>query len=359
MRYFLLHIGLLCFGMFASHSIAGENIRVVIADDLKSVTLRSNRVMDVKGTTAGPGQKVMTFDRSIVSKHSIRVHASASPISVLGKKYRGVIELRTKKNGLIQVINDLDLELYLRGVIAAEIPPVWEMEALKAQAIASRTYALYQKRAAGKKPYHIVATVNDQVYLGVNGEQPRTVRAVQETEGMVMSYQGVVIPAYYHANCGGHTESAVELWGFEAPYLRGVDCECQEIVKDGLWEKRMTSVRVAKALARHGYNVAMIDDIFIAELTPAGRAKKIAIRTVNRIRMVPAEVFREALGSTEIPSVYFEVELLEGEVIFSGRGNGHGVGLCQWGAKEMAEKGHAYQSILTHYYPKITLKKVY
>jgi stage II sporulation protein D len=112
-------------------------------------------------------------------------------------------------------------------------------------------------------------------------------------------------------------------------------------------------------LARHGYIAAKIDDISIADLTPAGRAKKINIRTANSTKMIPAEVFREALGSTEIPSVFLEVELSEGEVVFSGRGNGHGVGLCQWGAKEMAEKGHGFRSILTHYYPGVTLKRIY
>ena len=120
-----------------------------------------------------------------------------------GKSYRGRIEVAKKKNGLLLVVNELDIEDYLRGVVAAEIPPDWEPEALRAQAVASRTYALYQKRTSGARPYHILATVDSQVYNGRSAEHRAAAAAVADTEGIVITYQGEIIPAFYHASCGG------------------------------------------------------------------------------------------------------------------------------------------------------------
>jgi stage II sporulation protein D len=96
----------------------------------------------------------------------------------------------------------------------------------------------------------------------------------------------------------------------------------------------------------------------IADVTPAGRVKNVTIRSARGITTVPAETLRASLGNTEIPSVFFELELSEGEAVFSGRGRGHGVGLCQWGAKEMAEKGQDFRSILSHYYPGAVLERM-
>jgi len=148
------------------------------------------------------------------------------------------------------------------------------------------------------------------------------------------------------------------MWGIDAPYLKGVDCECQDIIKNGLWEKRISVSRVSDALRRQGYGVSDITDMSIADITPAGRVKTVIMRSELGTTFVPAETLRVALGNTEIPSVFFELELSEGEVVFSGRGRGHGVGLCQWGAKEMAGKGHDYRSILSHYYPGAVLRRM-
>jgi len=177
------------------------------------------------------------------------------------------------------------------------------------------------------------------------------VRAVSDTRGQVLVYRGAVIPAFYHSSCGGHTENASELWGIDEPYLKGVDCECQAISKYGLWEKRISLPEVARALRRLGHPVDGISDLNIGAITPAGRVKEVLFRTAGGTILVPAEALRAALGNTAIPSVFFELELLGDEAVFSGRGMGHGVGLCQWGAKEMAQRGYDFRSILAHYYP--------
>ena len=303
-------------------------------------------------------QKLLRFTPESLSGKPVRIRSTDGFTQVNGKRYRGWVELRKKKNGLLLVVNELDLEEYLWGVIAAEVPPDWELEVLKAQAVASRTYALHEKRTAGKRPYHILATVTSQVYNGVNGEQINSVRAVNETNGLILRYQGKVIPAFYHANCGGHTENASLMWGVDEPYLKGVDCECQIILKNGLWEKRVSVSHISDALRRRGFGVDNISDMRIAGITPAGRVKNVTILSARGATTVPAETLRATLGNTEIPSLFFELELSEREAVFSGRGRGHGVGLCQWGAKEMAMKGYDFKSILSHYYPGTVMERM-
>jgi len=303
------------------------------------------------GVRASRAEKKMVFSPGNFGNRPVRVSSSGEFIQVNGKSYRGSIELRNKNSGLLLVINELDIEDYLLGVVAAEIPHDWGPEALKAQAVASRTFALYQKKTAGKKPYHILATVNGQMYIGRRGERPSAVRAVRETEGFALEYNGEVIQAFYHSSCGGHTEDAFELWGIDAPYLKGVDCDCQRISKYGVWEKRFAPSSLATALHRSGYRVGAINAVTIGSITPAGRVRSVSVRDAAGITIIPAEDLRRAVGYSQVPSVFFETEILEGEVVFSGRGLGHGVGLCQWGAKEMADRGLDYRAILSHYYP--------
>jgi len=343
-------IFLISFSLFSSLVFGSENIRVVLADNQRTVVLQS-RSGFVGGQASGYHDKKMTFRAESVGGQPVRIRALDDSILVNGKIYRGGVELRKKKNGLLLVINDLDVEDYLKGVIASEIPHSWKDEALKAQAVAARTYALYQKRTAGSRPYHIKATVSDQVYAGSKGEWSRGARAVQETRGIVLVYGGEIIPAFFHASCGGHTEDAYELWGIDEPYLHGVDCDCQEISQYGLWEKRIGKMQVINALQRLGYRVRDILGMAIQGITPAGRVKEVAIQSQQGRTVIPAESLRAALGNTLIPSVFFELEFEANEAVFSGRGSGHGVGLCQWGAEEMAEQGSDFKTILTHYYP--------
>jgi stage II sporulation protein D len=339
-------------------TLGSETIRVAIADNQKTVSLQSSSGLMAAGQSTIHSEKKVLFNSGSFGRHLVRFRSAGAVIQVNGKGYRGWVEIRKKRNGLLLVVNELDVEEYLNGVIAAEIPPDWKFEALKAQAVASRTYALYQKQSAGKRPYHILATVDGQVYSGNRGEHPQAVRAVRETRGVVITYHGEIIPAFYHSSCGGHTENAAELWGIDEPYLKGVDCECQEISKYGIWEKRVPLSEVLSALRKMGYRLHDILDVGIGGITPAGRVKEVIVTRRGGKLMVPAEDLRAALGNTLIPSVFFELELSGREAVFSGRGRGHGVGLCQWGAEEMAIRGYDYQSILGHYYPGTKLTKI-
>jgi len=324
---------------------------VAIADNQRSVTLEAPAGLRTTGAPGRTSGHAAAYHAADVGKTPVRASSPGGFINVNGKAYRGAIEIRKKGNGRLLVVNELDLEAYLLGVVAAEIPSDWEREALKAQAVASRTYALYQKQNAGRRAYHILATVDSQMYLGMRGERRRATEAVEETEGLVITYRGAVIPAFYHSSCGGHTENALELWGVDEPYLKGVDCDCQNISRYGIWEKRFTTAGVIRALRREGFRIADIGSVEMGDLTPAGRVKNVIFRNSGRATSVPAETIRAALGYSNIPSIFFEPELMDQEVVFSGRGLGHGIGLCQWGAKEMAGKGSDYKAILAHYYP--------
>jgi stage II sporulation protein D len=346
------------FIIFAVSASASENIRVVIAGNVRTVALKAQAGLILENSPLRAGEKKMMLGASFIGTRPVRVGSTGEFIQVNGKSYRGRIEIRKQKNGRLLVINDLDIEDYLLGVIGSEVPFDWEMEALKAQAVASRTYALYQKRTAGNKPYHILATVDSQVYSGRSGERARTIQAVRETEGTIITYGGEAIPAFYHSSCGGHTESAWELWGIDAPYLRGVNCDCQKISKYGSWEKRLSKKAVAAALGKQGYRLNDISRMEIDGITAAGRAQRVAIHHAGGMVEVPAEMLRAAIGYSAVPSVFFEIETVGDEIIISGRGLGHGVGLCQWGAREMAQQGRDYKAILMHYYPGTTLKRL-
>jgi stage II sporulation protein D len=343
-----------CCVFWLGPATAGEKIRVAVDDNQRIITLRSKAGLIVDGR---PGGSNKTITASRFGSRPVRVRSTSVFLEMNGRSYRGLIEVRRRENGLLLAVNELDIEDYLRGVVASEIPHAWELEALKAQAVASRTFALYQKRTAGSRPYHIVATVEGQVYDGRRGERQAADRAVQETAGEVLTYGGEVIPAFYHSSCGGQTESAFELWGLDVPYLQGVDCECQRISQYGEWERRFSPAQIAAALGKIGYRLDSLSEATIAGITPAGRVKQVVFRYPGGAASIPAEKFRSAVGTTSIPSVFFDLELSGGEIVISGRGMGHGVGLCQWGAQEMALRGQDYRSILEHYYPGTRLKK--
>jgi len=339
--------------LMPARALCSENIRVAIADNQRNLVLTSPSGLVVEGRAALQGERTMTIGASSIGSRLLRVRSAGDFIRVNKKSYRGWVELRKKKNGLLLAVNELDIELYLLGVIASEIPHDWHRETLKAQAVASRTYALYQKRMAEGRPYHVFATEDSQMYNGRSGERPTTSQAVRETEGQVLVYGGELIPAFYHSSCGGHTEDSSKLWDIREPYLQGVDCDCQNISKYGQWERRFSIDKIAHALRKRGYPVRQIIAATQGAITPAGRVKDVAIKHAGGSTVVPAETLRAAVGNALLPSVFFELELSETgrELVFSGRGMGHGVGLCQWGAEEMAQRKFSYQEILGHYYP--------
>ena len=267
---------------------------------------------------------------------------------VMGTRYTGDIDIWKGKNGLY-IINELPLENYIKDVVAAEVSADWDMEALKAQAVISRTYALFQKRMNGGSLYHIASSVLDQVYKGNNPDE-RITSAVDQTRGEILTYDGKPIQAFYHSTSEGCTENAEEVFGKSYPYLKSVESTC-DISPYSVWEKKIKLSEIEEALDIKG-----IKSISIKSYTSAKRVKKLSITGDSGTSVILATDFRKALGWSRLPSTNFTLSIDKGAAYFEGKGYGHGVGLCQWCALGMAREGKNYREILAHFYPGTTLQ---
>ena len=245
------------------------------------------------------------------------------------------------------------------AVVASEVPPSWPAEALRAQAVAARTFAVAQKVSQGPGARaHLGASVLDQVYKGTAHPAQAAQKAARDTGGEVLTWGAAPIAAYFSASCGGKSESAEAAFHLapgSTPYLRGGDPDDDERA----WTKRIPLLEISAALRKAGRIKAEVQGLRIASRTGSGRARTLSLQTAGGARALAAVELRQILGYRELPSLLFEVAV-EGEAaVFQGAGSGHGVGLCQWGARGRALKGEGYRAILAHYYPGAEIRRMY
>lgn len=271
-------------------------------------------------------------------------------VQIDGKGYRGHLEVYPSGKGLL-VVDEMLLEDYLVGLINCEISSQWPIEAVKAQAVVARTFALFQKQSRKNLLYHLESTVYDQVYGGSDIEDSRAARAVSETRGEVVEYSGKIIQAFFHSSCGGHTEASHNVWSVSLPYLRGVECTYCMQSPSVLWEQALSPKKIENQLRTAGYSVTALEAIKVLSRYPSGRIAKLEFVTATGNVVIPAVDFRKIMGYGVIRSTDFEMKLVDGDFVFVGTGYGHGVGLCQWGAKQRGEEGFRYREILSYYYP--------
>lgn len=262
---------------------------------------------------------------------------------VMGTHYTGNIDV-WKGDESLYIINELPIEDYVKDVVAVEVRPDWEIEALKVQAVISRTYALYQKRINGHSIYHIASSVIDQVYKGNNHDE-RVTQAVEETNGEILTFKGRIIEAFYHSTCGGKTENPEDVFGKSYPFLKSVESKC-DLSPYAEWERSIYLIEIEEALRLTG-----IKEISIKSYTSTGRVNQLEITTNSGSKTINAIDFRKSLGWKTLPSTYFNLSHSQNVMIFKGKGYGHGVGLCQWGALQMAKEGMNYKEILAFFYP--------
>lgn len=271
-------------------------------------------------------------------------------IIINGCIFRGDIQL-IKNNMKLSVVNYIDLEDYVKGISVRETSHYWPIDSLKAEVIAFRTFALYKMQENKQKDFDLTSDVYSQVYGGRTSERYRINKAVDETRGMVLTYQGKIFPAFYHATCGGHTEDASLFWNINIPPLKGVSCNfCQES-PHFKWHKVLSRKEIRDALLKSGLTIEDIKDILILGRDKSGRITDLKIVTDKKEIKISAKDLRNILGPNIIKSTNFQVEVIEDDVVFEGFGWGHGVGLCQWGAYFMAKQGYTYEQILEYYYP--------
>jgi stage II sporulation protein D len=293
----------------------------------------------------------LLLDGAPVVQESLRFRAGSvdeAPITVNEAHVRGDVVVVPGRAGLVAV-NVLPLESYLAGVLGSEMPRSFPLEALKAQAVAARTYALNKKLEQYGQPFHLGSSVISQVYKGLDAEDPRTHEAVQATRGLVLTFDLQPIEAYFHASCGGRTESGLEALGRDLPYLQAVECSCGALPTTR-WSMKVTAKELG-ALA----GAAKASALSVLGRSPTGRARKVQVGG----RTWDAVSFREKLGYMRLKSLKFEVEKSHDGWTLEGKGFGHGAGLCQWGAKQYAEAGWDFRRILSHYYPGTELQVLY
>lgn len=307
---------------------------------------------------------------------------SEGTVTVNGKGYRGAVILRPSARG-VTAINVLDIETYLLGVVPHEIGPgrpPEEVEAVKAQAIAARTYAIRHMGRRSTLGFDFYATVMDQVYGGVAADDPVSTQAVWDTRGEILTYDGEPIEAYYHSTCGGRTAALEEVWpGEPRPYLRSVSdarpggghyCESSNRFRwSETWDRDELLTTLERGLTAHtgrDVDVSTVRSMEVTGRTTSGRAEALRIRTGTAEFRIPADSIRWVLRpepnrllNSSLITVHTEGEEEVTRVVVEGGGWGHGIGMCQIGAVGRARAGHDYRDILLTYYPGTRIARLY
>ncbi|MCA9067816.1 MAG: SpoIID/LytB domain-containing protein [Planctomycetaceae bacterium] len=319
---------------------------------MKGKVLKETRVQCV-GQTIRVGRQTLRGTR-------LELIPQTSPtVWVNGHQYRGQLRIYRQPGGKLLPINVLPLEDYIASVVDSEMPVAFPAAARKAQAIVSRTYAIYQMRAQRSHPYFdVYSSTRSQNYLGYQylskgrrlaGETKHGRQIADETAGLVCTHQGKVFCTYYSAVCGGRTTQGDLVFSDAAPPLKAVSCDWCREAKFYRWTEKFTKQTTTHKLA---------------SLLGSSRKKLNSIRREDNKPLTPASSFAATNGEKQVslsavdlrrrlslPSNSFEVWEDSQHFLFQGRGHGHGVGLCQWGARGLALAGKTAAEILHYYYP--------
>lgn len=346
-------------------------VRVLLAEKQKSALIKhTGRVyvytlnLDKKYKVSPPG----TLSVKALGAGKIQVGTLQAAQTIVLEPATGML-LEWNKNaysGKIYIIpagntfhlvEHAPLETYLYGVLPYEMSHSWPIEALKAQAVAARTYTLKTLEGVKNKNFDVFSDVRSQMYKGGGKQYDSVKKAVDETRGEVLSYQDKLFFTYYHANCGGGTDD-VRSWNPGAQSIKplsGASCKYDSHSKSHSWQMNISHAKVetyAKSVGLSGN----LKSIKIARKTDTGRATNLTLKTSKGTKTVPCGKFRLATGIRSCKITKLSVR--RNDVHFEGKGYGHGVGMCQDGANGMAKSGKNYKKILKNYYPGAELKKL-
>lgn len=291
----------------------------------------------------------------------IRPNAKAGELSLDGRRYRGALELRHKGGGLTAV-NIVPVDDYLRSVVPEEMPVDWPAEAIKAQSVAARSFALASRGRHAGEGYDLCTTTHCQLYTGTAGEKSASNAAIKATRGEVLTYGGKPIEALFHTDSGGMTENSEDVWGSHVPYLRAAK---DTPAKTMPWTKTISRADLERKLAAKGHDIGKVRSLALSPLaigraakdrTASGRVKTMTVKGTKGTATLSGTTWRSLLG---LKSTLFDAKLTKDAVTFTGYGSGHGLGISQWGAERMAAKGASYAEILHHYYTGTKLQQLY
>ncbi len=290
------------------------------------------------------------------------------------RRYRGTLRISPTHNGAIRLINVLPMEAYLAGVLANELYPSWHVEAYKAQAIVARTYALVDRNARRRYDYDVQDSQGSQVYGGAGTETATAWEAVEATWGVAATYRvaggkRALLKTYYHSTCGGDTVAAGGVFGGStpAPLAGGTKCTyCRKSPKYRWPTVVLTKRHVTGALQRSGSaSLTQLGPVWRVEVAArtgrSGRAERIrVVDTAGKSVLLRSGYWRILVGASKVPSTWFDIEDRGDRIALTGgRGYGHGVGLCQWGAQYLAAHGKRGEEIVRYYYPGVELARAY
>lgn len=385
----------------------GPPIRVLLGARSTPWTVTGTGIVSLYDANNNPWQRSVTGKDPVLAARNGLVTINDKPVGAVvyvrtwvGKEPAGVIVGKHTYRGAVKVmangntmtlINEVPLEQYLYGVVPEEAIPSWPAEALKAQAVAARSYALYTMVQNKGKAYDIRPSTYNQVYIGQSGEYAATNVAVDDTRGQVLTYNNTPIEALFHSDGGGYTEDSVNVWGSQVPYLRGVKDYARN-TGTSAWTVALTRQSMEQKLRAAGKDVGTLREIRVSTLRQrpmnlpdrgvSGRIKQAVLVGSARSLVVTGEQLQAIFGLKSTlfdfyvnvkpptsadqfknPKAYHTFRSAADRVYIRGYGWGHGLGLSQWGAAAMAESGpHSdtyYQTILLHYYPGTKLQQLY
>ena len=346
-------------------------VRVLLAENTKSAYLKHSGRINIYTQDLSKKYKISQAGTVAVKIHKnnqvqVGTLIAAQPIivePVNGTTIEFNKNLYTGKckilsgNGSLQIIELTPLEQYLYGVLPYEMHHTWALEALKAQAVAARTYTLKSIEKKADEPFDLYSDVRSQMYKGSGQVYDSVKKAVDQTRGLVLSYDGELFYTYYHANCGGGTDH-VHIWNEKAPDIKplaGASCKFDAHSKSYNWKMDIAKSSAEKFARSKGLK-GTLKSIKVSKKTSSGRANLLTLKTSQGSKQVRCADFRAATGirSCKLTSVRTGTT----KIHLEGHGYGHGIGMCQDGAHGMAKQNYTYKQILKHYYPGSTLAQV-
>ncbi|MFC1503881.1 SpoIID/LytB domain-containing protein [Spirochaetota bacterium] len=345
--------------------IAILNIAILLSDSFKIKVLiyegsfHGVRSKNFKIEPKGNRDFVIQYNKKkYISEKGRRFIKAAMSLPIRGNSYTGYF-LFIRINNSIKMINILESDEYIMGVVRKEISYSWPDEAIKAQAVVARTYAYKKYRENKEKEFHTVATDRDQVFGGTWNVHKKIIKNVMAVKDLVITHKGKPIKAYFHASCGGYTEEPEYVWNIEkdAQYFKPVRCYYCENFKKYAWDEVITLKQVNRSFSDYVKKIGEIKNIKTGKTSPSKRNYEI-ILIGRKKENISGNKFRLRLGAKTLPSLLFTVRK-EGKALhFTGKGYGHGVGLCQWGTHQMASDGRSYTYIINYYFKNVKISKI-
>lgn len=373
---------ILCLLLSASVEASVPSVKVLIAKSLKNIIVEGmdlkKMIPHQKKEEQYSGRKKISFNcqisqklKHLLPKSPLMVASLSSPTGLISwgkQKYSGELHLLSNPGTeSCDLVNSVPMETYLTTLLSKEMNGTWPVEALKAQAVAARTYA-YDRIQRGidvdtaEKLYHLESSERDQVSGTFFDITKNTLQAARETEGEILvGPSGKISPAFFHSKCGGKTLRPDQVWGGVEEGYRSVSCTfCQSTgMKD--WKHQMKpqnlTQMVDKVLKRYYSDEIQGTDV---KLMPDSiHNSELRLYAGDRLHIIKKAYLRNLAGREILPSNNFVVESRHNQFVVQGQGYGHGVGLCQLGALELAKRGYDYRQILSFYFPRHKMRKVY